>query len=1150
MDVTRFLGAHRFAWLAELAQGEACAWHLMRREHDGARFLLQLWTPRPPDRDLDQLREAVLGRFLDAGPLDPVQVHFGYDDEQAWHLQAIQGAPLSRLWPEWGPGPREAFLRRLGEVVAASPHPRFLHPEVITFRPGLILAPRVLGAAPWGLDHLSGLLPAAAPEPPLSDEQPWAQPRDLSDLVSRPIRGRSQELTYLKSLVLGLSAPIPMERIILLQGEEGVGKEELAAWSCAVAESEGIWVHHLAASHEESAGRFLGRLVEAVLQGSEVDFYAGYPASAKALALRVQAFAFLTGGRALNRQEAGPEAEELKAALEALDFASVMHPRLIHLSGLDRATPEVLALVRELVHGSRTPWLLSLSTGAHGAGLRPLVAQLRAEPAAALLGVNRLEDADLRQLLEDLLTCHTLPADYVSDLLDRSLGNPGLLRNFLELALQDGTLVWEDGAWALATDHPPAPRAEEDLMRQIFLGRLQRLPPASATLVRLLALADRPLPTGSLGRLLGLTGDPLEDALQGAVGSRLVQLRRNDAAIPDPRWRELVLAHTPQPELKRLARALLAAIQEQGGALAFSVTLQALASDQATALAAVLAAIRREPTATPQEAQRIVDQALELQPGPAEEAQLYEYLADAWSTGSQGALPPQGEHAARPAAALALEALGKAREALDRIPVAERRGERLAEARLLRKQAMIDLLLRRPAEAQEAIHGAAERLSDHPLHPEQPRLRLALGSLHLLQGYLTKGVRALEEGLQLLNGGGGKASPQDQAALLLALGRALAGQSQFRRAASLLQSAQRLLEHGQDYRSLVPVQIALAQVLFAQGQPEPCLQLLQEALQTARLQSDVALQAQAHFALGAIRGLQQFLGPSLSHLERALQHAQRLGDAALVATTQSWRARTLAALGDPVAADHAQLAALAAQPAVLSPEERGDQTLLQGEVARFRGAWRDAARLYREAAAQYESTGLLWRQRIAQLRFAQAEAREAQRARQEAPEQGWAILENLKGPVEGSDSRLLDLEWHRAHAFLLSTAPPSEAVAQETLQAWSEVLAAARALDFPAQVLEASSEGAALLLQRGEKLGARARMQEAFPSLQQLWARLPESHETSFLGRADLYQFQQTVAAVGLRFVRPDRADPMVDYTPTQMNLPAYPEPEPPQPGQ
>ena len=122
--------------------------------------------------------------------------------------------------------------------------------------------------------------------------------------------------------------------------------------------------------------------------------------------------------------------------------------------------------------------------------------------------------------------------------------------------------------------------------------------------------------------------------------------------------------------------------------------------------------------------------------------------------------------------------------------------------------------------------------------------------------------------------------------------------------------------------------------------------------------------------------------------------------------------------------------------------------------------------------------------------------------------------------------------------------PATEAVALESLAAWSEVQAAARDLQFPALILEASAEGAQLLLQRGEKLGARARMQDAFPSFQQLWARLPEGQENGFLGREDLHRFRQTVEAVGLRFIQPERADPLVDWTPTQMNLPAFPDPE------
>ena len=1134
MEVIRFLGTHRYAWLLDLGTSDGCSWHIVRRESDGARFVAQVWFPRPTDRDLDHIRDTFLSRFLDASPLDPMVSHVGFDSEQAWYLQAIQGAPLSRLWAGWGESQREALLAHLANCLATDLHPRLLHPEAITFRPGLTQIPRLIGAPPWGLEAVPSFLPQTAPIPALSEDLPWKHARDLSESHSRPLRGRSQELPYLKSLMLGFSAPIPMERIVLLQGEEGVGKEHLASWACAVAEGEGIWVHHLATSADESPGRFLGRLLDALLMGSEVDFYAERPEAAKALSLRVQAFAFLTGGRHLHGQEASPEPEEVKAALEVLDFAGLIHHRLIHLSGLDRATPGVLSLIRELVHASSLPWLLSLTTGAQGAGLKPFIAQLRGEAAASVVGVNRLEDGDLRLVLNDLLGQHDLPETFESELIARSLGNPGLLRNFLELAHQSGTLAWDRDHWTLAPGKPPTLKAEDDLMRQIFLGRLQRLTPASATLVRLLALAERPLPTEALGRLLGLHGDALEDAFLGAMGSQLAQSQRGEAMIPEPRWRELVLAHTPTPELKRLARALSTAFQEQGWDC--PVPLQSLASDEATALSTVLASLRQGPLGAPAETLRLVNQALQLKPSAVDEAQLHEHMADAWAAGVR---PHEGT-AERAPLEEALISISQALAALGRAP--RDAGTQLKEARLFRKRALLLLQVRKPVEAQEALQAAAERLANHPHHAEQARLNLALGRLHLLQGHVTKGIRALEEGLHPQEGV--KPPPEDQVDLLLALGQALGGQSQFLRAASMLQSAQRMLEHRQGYRRLVPVQVALAEVRLAQGQSDTCIFLLREALQTARMQSDTALQALGHFALGRVRSIQQFLGPAQSHLDRALARAEQLGNTAHVSIIHIWRARNLAAMGDFVGADHAQFQALASQPAVSSPEERGDQLFLQGEVARYRSAWRDAARLFKTAADHYESTGQLWRQRLALLRFSQAVAREARHSSLEAPEQGWAILENLKGPVEGSGSRWLDLEWHRAHALLLSTVPATEAVVQEALEAWSEVQAAARDLQFPSQILEASAEGAQLLLQRGEKLGARARMQDAFPSFQQMWTRLPAHQENGFLGREDMHRFRQTVEAVGLKFIQPERADPLVDWTPTQMNIPAFPNQE------
>ena len=105
------------------------------------------------------------------------------------------------------------------------------------------------------MEELPEFLSKTAPVPALTEDLPWNHPRELSEPISRPLRGRSQEIPYLKSLMLGFSAPAPMERIVLLQGEEGVGKEHLAAWACAVAEGEGIWVHHLGASAGESCFR-------------------------------------------------------------------------------------------------------------------------------------------------------------------------------------------------------------------------------------------------------------------------------------------------------------------------------------------------------------------------------------------------------------------------------------------------------------------------------------------------------------------------------------------------------------------------------------------------------------------------------------------------------------------------------------------------------------------------------------------------------------------------------------------------------------------------------------------------------------------------------------------------------------------------------
>lgn len=1128
----------------ELQGADGARWAIVQAEGEEARHLLQVWEPLPASGALDRLRETYLQRFVDAGPLDPAGGRFGFDAHRAWFLQPLEGLPLSEAWPDWDSGRRAAFRSQLHALLAAHPTPRLLHPAVFGLLPGGFRVPRVLGTPPLTAAHLLGSLESQPPGPE-TGPGPWEAPPEDLDAHSRPIRGRAQELTYLKSLALGLNAPAPMERMVVLMGEEGLGHEALAAWFMASVETEGLWPHPFELQHEEPAGAFLGRLLQALVQGYEADLYARHPEATRLLARRLPSFAFLRAGRRVD--EAAPlEPGELQAALTVLEFAQGLHPRLLAIHALERADEALQKALVELFLGSDQPWLLTCVPA--GTGPRAFLGALRGNPAVAFVNLNRLEDADQRRVLDDLLVRHGLPEPYQQQLLQASLGNPGLLARLLEAAQLDGSLVWQDRRWALASGATATPRLHEDLLDRILAGRLQRQGAAVASVVRALALADHPLSLTALGRALGISGDPLDDALRGATAARLVHLQEGRAALAEPRLRTLATEAMPPAETRRLARALLKALQEETGRPVLSIPLQTLASGRDAALAHLLEALPDDPP-PPADAERLVHQALSLDPNPVQRARLWEFLADAWTLATRSGRAPEGAFAQRSPCEFALEALGLALVALEEAPSASPQ-RREQGVRILRKRALVHVRLRNLPEAVRDLQSVAETLGDQPDHPEQPSLHLALGMVHLLQGFQGKGIRALEEGLQMLGPERPRAPHKDQIALLLELGRAQGQKAQFQRAMATLQAAQRLLEHDQDLARMSELGTSLAYLHLAVGQPEAAYVHLREGLQAARLLEDQLCQAECHLAIGSFRSVEQSLGPALAHLDAALVRFAAFSDAFGCARARVWRARTLAALGDAVEAEIQMVQALSLPPGHLSALERGDFAFLQGEIVGFQGAWRDARRLFRSAADTFEGAGLVWRERLARLRLIQAEACEAldRGAGLGDPEGPWSALEALKAPVEGSNSRWLELEWHRAHALLLSAAPsPTESLVSEALGAWSEVQAAARELRFPALVLEASARSAALLLQRGERLGARSRLQDAHGAFQELWSRIPEAYGERFLGRPDLHRFARAVEASGLQFVVPERGSPLADWTPTQVTLslmnPARPAP-------
>ncbi|MBK8791927.1 MAG: hypothetical protein IPN59_02025 [Holophaga sp.] len=1120
------------------AGDSACSWHLVQAQEGGGSLLLQRWAVCPPSHELDKLRETYLQRFLEAEPLDPAFGRFGFGEDKAWFLQELPGLALSEVWPDWSPACRKAFLEHLKGLLLRNPHPRFLSPFAIRLHPGRILVPRALGEAPFAWKDFEAALELLKGSANQEGPRLWEQAPEISDDLARPIRGRSQELTYLKSLVFGLNAPAPMERVLVLTGEEGLGQDPLADWAAAAVETEGLWVAAYEVEHQEVAGNFLARLLQDLLRGFEADFYASRPETARILARRLESFAFLRGGRKATPGGAAVEPQEIQAAIEVFDFATSLHPRMLFVRDVDRAEEDLQRLLASLAVESKLPWFFTLTAVGQPGGLREFLGPLKGNPVVSFMTLSRMEDAGLGHVIADLLGPHIFPEAFRQGLLNASLGNPGLLRAILESAQLDGTLQWGPQGWTPAPGSLGGLKVHENLVVQILAGRLQRIGPLGLAVTRTLALADQPLEPRTLGMALGIAGDPLDEALRVAVSARLVHLKEGRAALADPRIQDLALSGNSISETRRLAKSLLRALGDEAGRPVLSVRLQSLASDDKSALAHVLRAIEQDPP-PPQDAERVVNQALQLGPTPNQRARLWEFLADAWTLGTLGGRVPAAVLAMRSPLEFALESLGLAEAALSECPEKNDacRGQL---ARLLRKRALLELRLRDLPPAMRAIQAAAEVLTGLPHHPEQARLFLALGRAHMLAGFQGKGIKAFEEGLQVLGPEGQMGEPRDRFALLVELGQGQRQKGQFQRALATLQAAQRLLEREQDLEGRAEVQGALAQIRFAMGQPELAYEHLHDALHSARMLDDLERQAECHLDIGIFRSLEQNLETSLQHLDNALARFTALGNRVGGARARVWRARTLAAMGETVEAEMELLQVLSMPPERLTAAERGDFAFLQAEVASFRGSVEDAARSFKSAAHLFQETGLLWRERLARLRELQAEAHVTLAAGPGRPiEKIWTALENLKAPVEGSGSRWLEMEWHRAHALLLMAAPEaSEAVVAEALSAWSEVQAAARELRFLPVALEASAQSSALLLNRGEKLGARSRLQDAFGTFQEIWSRVPEAHGMAFLGRPDMHRFRQAVEAAGLRFILPERVDPLADWTPTQITAP------------
>ncbi|MEP6759833.1 MAG: AAA family ATPase [Sporichthyaceae bacterium] len=323
--------------------------------------------------------------------------------------------------------------------------------------------------------------------------------------------GRSDELARLET-ALGLEAGQPSVTAVLLAGDAGVGKTRLLAElrPRAIAAGWRVVVGHCL-NFGDSALPYLpfsevfGRLVEEA------------PELAESVVRASPDVARLMPGRrvlAAAAEEPGAERVDRAGLLDAvhvgLTALSQSAPLLVLVEDVhwaDQSTREMLSFLFSRQFAAPVAIVASYRTDDlhRRHPLRPLAAEWGRLPGVARLQLDRLPDADVRTLVQNL---HPAPLDEreIRGIVARAEGNAFFTEELVAAA--------ERGGRSLPTD-----------LADLLLVRLDQLDDSARQVVRAASVAGRRVSHELLAHVVGLDGSALDQAMRAAVdGNVLVSI--------------------------------------------------------------------------------------------------------------------------------------------------------------------------------------------------------------------------------------------------------------------------------------------------------------------------------------------------------------------------------------------------------------------------------------------------------------------------------------------------------------------------------------------------------------------------------------------------------------------------------------------------
>jgi DNA-binding SARP family transcriptional activator len=500
-----------------LAKGSATAAEEALALHGGQLLphdLYEPWTEalreRLSLRYLQLLRQAE--RWEDLLAVDPA-------DEDA-HL-ALMRAHVATGDRRTALAQYERMARTLERELGVEPGPaaRMLRDELLAAEP----APEPLPAAP--------VSPVARPGPPSGE----AGPEPASAFVVRqgagpdggpwPFVGRGADLERIASWYLD------GERGgVVLLGGAGLGKTRLAEECLRAASSAGLPTARIA-GHPEGRDVLLSGLAR--LLPADIVSASGAGVELDRSALFHRARAAITGSVATGQR--------LLLVVDDVD----------HLDDLSRS------ILMSLIVDHAVFAVLTMRSGHEAApGLGPGLEHLVKDGHVERLELAELGAEAVETLLHRVLEGPMLRSG-LQQLVDLSLGNPGVLRQLVDTARESGALTQAHGIWQLA-----GPLETPPTLEGLVAHRLDGIEGEARHALELMAIA------GELGLpvLVDLTS---EEAVEELESRGVLEVRgdgqRIDVGLAHPLYGEITVHQLPAMSARRLRRELADAVEAHGG---------------------------------------------------------------------------------------------------------------------------------------------------------------------------------------------------------------------------------------------------------------------------------------------------------------------------------------------------------------------------------------------------------------------------------------------------------------------------------------------------------------------------------------------------------------------------------------------------------